>query len=66
MDVCYERIERSSSEKLLGIDIKPKCEDYVETLSKKRKFILDSFIISHFSYLPIAWMFHSRRLLVRK
>ena len=32
MDVFYERIESSSSEKLLGIDTKLKFEDYVETL----------------------------------
>ena len=28
----------------------------------QRRLILDSFIISHFSYCPIVWMFHSRML----
>ena len=29
---------------------------------QQRKRILDSFVISHFSYCPIVWMFYSRRL----
>ena len=28
----------------------------------QRKLILNSFITSHFSYCPLVWMFHSRRL----
>ena len=28
----------------------------------QRRLILNSFIISHFSYCPIVWMFHSRML----
>ena len=29
---------------------------------EQRKCIINSFIISHFSYCPLVWMFHSRRL----
>ena len=29
---------------------------------EQRKRIVDLFIISHFSYYPLVWMFHSRRL----
>ena len=29
---------------------------------EQRKLILNSFITSHFSYCPIVWMFHSRKL----
>ena len=28
----------------------------------QRRLILNSFITSHFSYCPIVWMFHSRKL----
>ena len=28
----------------------------------QRKLILNSFITSHFSYFPIVWMFHSRKV----
>ena len=28
----------------------------------QRRLILNSFIVSHFSYFPIVWMFHSRKL----
>ena len=28
----------------------------------QRRLILNSFITSHFSYFPIVWMFHSRKL----
>ena len=29
---------------------------------EQRKLILNSFITSHFSYCPLVWMFHSRKL----
>ena len=29
---------------------------------EQRKCIINSFITSHFSYCPLVWMFHSRRL----
>ena len=29
---------------------------------EQRKCIVNSFITSHFSYYPLVWMFHSRRL----
>ena len=29
---------------------------------EQRKRIVNSFITSHFSYCPLVWMFHSRRL----
>mgnify|MGYP001802811941 FL=1 len=29
---------------------------------KQRKNIMNSFIISHFSYCPVVWMFHSKEL----
>ena len=29
---------------------------------KQRKLITNSFVICHFSYCPVAWMFHSRKL----
>ena len=29
---------------------------------EQRKHIVHSFITSHFSYCPLVWMFHSRRL----
>ena len=32
---------------------------------EQRKRIVDLFIISHFSYHPLVWMFHSRRLINR-
>ena len=31
----------------------------------QRRLILNSFITSHFSYCPIVWMFHSRKLIER-
>ena len=33
---------------------------YVET--SKRRVLVNSFIISQFSYCPLIWMFHSRRI----
>ena len=29
--------------------------------SNQRKLLLNAFITSHFSYAPVAWMFHSRK-----
>ena len=29
---------------------------------KQRKIIMNSFILSHFGYCPLVWMFHDRRL----
>ena len=32
---------------------------------EQRRFIMNSFVIFHFLYFPVAWMFHSRKLNVR-
>ena len=29
---------------------------------KQRRLIINSFVICHFSYCPVVWMFHSRKL----
>ena len=32
---------------------------------KRRRLIMNSFVICHFSYCPVVWIFHSRKLNAR-
>ena len=32
---------------------------------EQRRFIMNSFVICHFPYCPVVWMFHSRKLNAR-
>ena len=42
------------------LHVLPRIFKYVET--SKRRVLVNSFITSQFSYCPLIWMFHSRRM----
>ena len=48
---------KKASQKLIALSQIASCMTF-----DQRKLILNSFITSHFSYCPIVWMFHSRKL----
>ena len=58
-------IEKSEEEKLLGVMIDKRLSSlarisgYID--SNKLKILLRAFVISHFKYCPLGWMFHSRQ-----
>ena len=77
MEVCSEKIESSFCEKLLGIKLDTKLKFSLKSKSmlinalprissymrfQHGRLILNSFLISHFSYCSIVWVFHGRRL----
>ena len=55
-------------EKLLGIkfDSKLSFENYISSVIyinlSKQKALMKTFVISHFKYYPLVWMFHGRKL----
>ena len=71
-----ETVSNSKYEKLLGVkvDHELNSNEHVLSLCRKasqklnalshdqRRLTLNSFITSHFSYCPIVWMFHSKKL----
>ena len=48
---------KKASQKLIALSRIASCVAF-----DQRRLILNSFITSHFSYCPIVWMFHSRKL----
>ena len=74
-----ETVSNSKYEKLLGVkvDHELNSNEHVLSLCRKasqklnalshdqRRLTLNSFITSHFSYCPIVWMFHSKKLTER-
>ena len=76
--ICDETITSTKCEKLLAVKIDPtgsnslckKASQKLNALSRlassmtfdQRRLIMNSFIRSYFSYCPIVWMFHSRKL----
>ena len=48
---------KKASQKLIALSQIASCMTF-----DQRKLILNSFITSHFSYCPIVWIFHNRKL----
>ena len=59
-DYHFNQLCKKSSKKLHAL---ARIFKYLEAL--KRKVLVNSFITSQFSYCPLIWMFHSRRMVYR-
>ena len=79
MKISNETVSNSKYEKLLGVKVDHELNSNEHVLSlcgkasqklnalshDQRRLTLNSFITSHFSYCPIVWMFHSKKLTER-
>ena len=56
-DYHISQLSKKASKKLHALG---RIFKYVET--SKRRFLVNSFITSQFSYCPLIWMFHNRKI----